>query len=166
MCVIENPKVYKTSLPKFNFNRLFRLGRRSLTSTRTVTDPHVISAYLKKRRQIDAAALSTQEKMPTSQIEIDDRKQRYVQEELARLKRNRDRRLARKKRMSINSASGLGMGPPTPLGETPPSSGSPASVAPPKVKVATFVSVLFFYVLLSLVEEMLGLWSGWSCQDE
>lgn len=162
-----------SNLSALTGNRILRITRTIVTPSgstekrvETVTDPHVISAYLKKRRQIDVAALSTEEKMPTSQNEIDDRKKKFLQEELARLKRNRDRRRAREKQMSISSASGLGMGPPTPLGETPPSIGSPASVAPPKVKVATFVSVLFFEVLLSSVEEMLGLWSGRSCQDE
>lgn len=137
-----------SNLSALTGNRILRITRTIVTPSgatekrvETVTDPHVISAYLKKRRQIDAAALSTEEKMPTSENEIDDRKKKFLQEELARLKRNRDRRRAREKQMSISSASGLAMGPPTPLGETPPSIGSPASAVPSKVKVATFVSV-------------------------
>ena len=48
--------------------------------------------------------------------------------------------------MSMNLSTPLTMGPPTPLGETPPSIGSPAAVVPPKVKVATFVCLHLFSV--------------------
>lgn len=64
--------------------------------------------------------------------------------------------------MSMSSASGLGMGPPTPLGETPPSIGSTASAVPPKVKAATFVCA-HVWLSLILLEEVLGVWSSWSC---
>ena len=46
--------------------------------------------------------------------------------------------MARQKQMSINLGTPLAMGP-APLGETPPSIGSPAATVPAKVKVATFV---------------------------
>ena len=98
----------------------------------TVTDPHIINAYVKKRRQIDAAVLSTEDQMPTSKEDINARKRKHIEEELARLKRNRDRRIARAKQMQTNNP--LAMGPPTPLGETPPSIPSPVPPAVAKVK--------------------------------
>lgn len=99
----------------------------------TVTDPHIINAYVKKRRQIDAAVLSTEDQMPTSKEDINARKRKHLEEELARLKRNRDRRIARAKQMQSNNPLAA-MGPPTPLGETPPSSGSPVPTVVAKVK--------------------------------
>ena len=108
----------------------------------TVTDPHVISAYIKKRQQIEVVALATEEHLPTTEGEMNLRKKKALLEELARLKRNRDRRAARLKQLSTSSSTPLAMGPPTPLGEIPPSIGSPAAAAPAKVKVATFVCCL------------------------
>jgi transcription initiation factor TFIID subunit 1, fungi type len=106
----------------------------------TVSDPHVINAYIKKRRQIDAAVRSTEELMPTSKEEMEVREKRGIEEELARLKRNRDRRLARAKLQGINIGGLAAMGPPTPLGETPPSIGSPLPVVPiKKEKTPTYV---------------------------
>ena len=43
----------------------------------TVTDRHVISAYIKKRRQIEAAVLSTEERLPTTEGEINTRKRNF-----------------------------------------------------------------------------------------
>ena len=43
----------------------------------TVTDPHVISAYIKKRRQIEAAVLTTEERLPTTEGEMDARKRNF-----------------------------------------------------------------------------------------
>jgi transcription initiation factor TFIID subunit 1 len=98
----------------------------------TVTDPHIINAYVKKRRQIDAVVLSTEDQMPTSKEDILARRRKTLEEELARLKRNRDRRIARAKQIQGNNPPA--MGPPTPLGETPPSIGSPAPTVVAKVK--------------------------------
>jgi transcription initiation factor TFIID subunit 1 len=127
-------------------NRVLRITRivrghdgREEKKVETVTDPHVIQAYLKKRRQIEDATLKTEELMPTNEAEIDQRRKKYIQEELVRLKRNRDRRIARRKQMGLSISTPLAMGPPTPLGETPPSIGSPAATTPVKTKVATFV---------------------------
>ena len=133
-------------------NRVLRITRTVRTvdggiekKVETVTDPHVINAYIKKRRQIEAAAMTTEEIIPTNESEIDARKKKFLLEELARLKRNRDRRIARAKQMSMNVNIPVAMGPPTPLGEVPPSTGSPASSAPPKVKVATFVCIHYIF---------------------
>jgi len=70
--------------------------------------------------------------MPTSKEEMVVREKRGIEEELARLKRNRDRRIARAKQQGINTSALASMGPPTPLGETPPSVGSPLPVATSK----------------------------------
>jgi transcription initiation factor TFIID subunit 1, fungi type len=152
-------------------NRILRITRTVRTidgvvekKIETVTDPHVINAYLKKRRQIEAAVLSTEELMPTNESEIDARKKKYLLEELARLKRNRDRRIARQKQMGMSATTPSAMGPPTPLGETPPQIGSPAPPVPSKVKVATFVCPLINYS--NFTAEVLGLWTGGSRQDE
>jgi len=130
-----------------NSNRILRITRTFKTPeggtekrVETVTDPHVINAYVKKRHQIEAAALTAEEKIPSSQGDLDNLQRKFVIEELARLKRNRDRRIARKRQQSMSgSFSGPIMGPPTPLGETPPSTGSPAPIVPKVPKVATFV---------------------------
>jgi transcription initiation factor TFIID subunit 1, fungi type len=104
----------------------------------TVTDPHVINAYVKKRREIDAAAAaSTDDTKPASEEQRQDITRQKLLEELARLKRNRDRRRARAK-LASGQTFGSGMGPPTPLGETPPSIGSPG---PPALKIKSSVFV-------------------------
>jgi transcription initiation factor TFIID subunit 1, fungi type len=127
-------------------NRILRITRTTRGAdggiekkTETVTDRHVISAYIKKRRQIEAAALGTEERLPTTEGERNARQKKLLLEELARLKRNRDRRMARQKQMGVSSSTPLAMGLPTPLGETSPSIGSPAATVSAKVKVATFV---------------------------
>ena len=132
-------------------NRILRITRTITTADggtekkiETVTDPHVISAYVRKQKQIEASAVLAQrnsEQLSTddgSQEALDAHKRKFLEAELARLKRNRDRRRARQKQ-AANLASVKG--PPTPLGETPPSAGSPAPtpVAALKVKVPTFV---------------------------
>lgn len=139
-----------SQMSSLNSNRILRITRTVRTpdggvekKVETVTDPHVINAYIKKRRQIEAAAMTTEEIMPTSESEIDARKRKYLLEELARLKRNRDRRIARAKQIALNQNTAVAMGPPTPLGETPPSIGSPASSVPSKIKGTTFVCVCF-----------------------
>ena len=101
--------------------------------------------------------------MPTSKEEINARKRKAVEEELARLKRNRDRRIARAKQIQGNNP--LAMGPPTPLGETPPSIGSPVPTAVAKVKGReVFVCTLRFGA--NCLAEMLGLRSGGTCEDQ
>ena len=129
----------------------------------TVTDPHIINAYVKKRRQIDTAAMSTEDQMPTSKEEINARKRKKLEEELARLKRNRDRRIARAKQIQGNNP--LAMGPPTPLGETPPSIGSPVPTAVAKVK-GREVFVCTLRSGANCLAEMLGLRSGGTCEDQ
>ena len=125
-------------------NRILRITRMYRTAdggterrVETVTDPHVINAYVKKRREIDSSVPTMEGgTTPASTEHIRDVTRQKLMEELARLKRNRDRRRARAKLMGGTVSA---MGPPTPLGETPPSVGSPAPVATAKVKNAVFV---------------------------
>lgn len=128
-------------------NRILRITRVYRTAdggierkVETVTDPHVINAYVKKRREIDSSVPHVEGATPSSSEQIQDLTKQKLLEELARLKRNRDRRIARAKLMG--GSGGSAMGPPTPLGETPPSVGSPAPTIP-KVKNAVFVCHLF-----------------------
>jgi len=109
-----------------------------------------------------------------SQEALDAHKRKFLEAELARLKRNRDRRRARQKQASSLASI---KGPSTPLGETPPSAGSPAPAPapPPKVKIPTFVqtpaplltSVVSRNNNLTFValEEVFGLWAGGTRQD-
>lgn len=127
-------------------NRVLRITRIYRTpdggtekKVETVTDPHVINAYVKKRREIDSSLPQPEEDAmtPASSEQRHALTRQKLLEELARLKRNRDRRRARAKLMGGAAASA--MGPPTPLGETSPSVGSPAPAAATKVKNAVFV---------------------------
>jgi len=168
-------------------NRILRITRTIKTADggtekkiETVTDPHVISAYVRKQKQIEAEAVlasRNSEQMATSdgsQEALDAHKRKFLEAELARLKRNRDRRRARQKQASSLASI---KGPSTPLGETPPSAGSPAPAPapPPKVKIPTFVqtpaplltSVVSRNNNLTFValEEVFGLWAGGTRQD-
>jgi transcription initiation factor TFIID subunit 1, fungi type len=126
-------------------NRVLRITRLYRTTdggvekkVETVSDQHVINAYVKKRREIDASVPQSEEAAtPGSSEQIKALTRQKLLDELARLKRNRDRRRARAKLMGPAGASA--MGPPTPLGETPPSLGSPAPTASSKVKNTVFV---------------------------
>jgi transcription initiation factor TFIID subunit 1, fungi type len=138
-----------SALSSVTGNRILRITRIVETAdggterkVETITDPHVISAYTRKRKQIEAQAQRAQatgDEMPVDGGgDIDAQRRKYLEAELARLKRNRDRRRARQKQAANMSSI---KGPPTPLGETPPSAGSPAPtpVTTAKPKIPTFV---------------------------
>ncbi|KAI9823580.1 MAG: hypothetical protein M1832_002361 [Thelocarpon impressellum] len=66
-----------------------------------VRDHRVIREYLKRRHAIEAEALALSELRPTGDADQDKRAQKRIQDELARLERNKDRRIARDKQKGI-----------------------------------------------------------------
>lgn len=64
--------------------------------TELVTDPNVIRAYTKRRQQLEDAQMLPDEISVTNDEERNKRHRRLLEEELARLKRNQDRRMARR----------------------------------------------------------------------
>jgi hypothetical protein len=147
-------------------NRILRITRtirgpngRDEKKIETVTDPHVIHAYIKKRQQIEDQTLKTEgELAPTNEAEKDQRRKQFIMEELLRLRRNRDRRIARGKQMGLSISGSSGMGPPTPLGETPPSIGSPAATAPVKTKTPVFVCAFETLLICRESARLVGRW--------
>ncbi|BFZ58326.1 hypothetical protein PYCC9005_005388 [Savitreella phatthalungensis] len=65
------------------------------STTEVITNPHVIHAYVKKRRQMHEARMAEDFVNGTPE-EIAARQRKKVEDELARLKRNQERRQARK----------------------------------------------------------------------
>ncbi|KAI9832832.1 MAG: hypothetical protein M1826_000998 [Phylliscum demangeonii] len=75
-------------------------GRRE-HETEVIRDPRVIRQYLIRRHAIEAEKMTLSELNPTGDAEQDKRAQKRLEEELARLKRNKDRRLTRDKQKSV-----------------------------------------------------------------
>ncbi|KAL8762393.1 MAG: hypothetical protein Q9184_001607 [Pyrenodesmia sp. 2 TL-2023] len=90
----------------------------------TVRDPRVIQQYRKRRNEHEFMGLKLQELRPTGDAEKDRVAQQKIDDELARLERNKDRRLARDKQKGLRD------------GDAADSPGSPSSVVPPPVKGA------------------------------
>ncbi|KAI9793989.1 MAG: hypothetical protein M1835_006858 [Candelina submexicana] len=66
-----------------------------------VRDPRIIRQYLKRRHAIEADNLKLSELKPTGDAERDKRAMKNLQTELARLERNKDRRIARDKQKGV-----------------------------------------------------------------
>ena len=64
--------------------------------TELVTDPKVITAYLKQRRSAETAKMAVDEINVTDDVEANKHRRKFLEQELARLNRNADRRQARK----------------------------------------------------------------------
>lgn len=64
--------------------------------TEIVRDPRVIAAYLDQKRAQEDAMLDLNEYVPTGDADADARYAKRILEEVARLKKNQDRRLLRK----------------------------------------------------------------------
>ncbi|MCJ1306186.1 hypothetical protein MMC08_009004, partial [Hypocenomyce scalaris] len=85
----------------------------------------VIRQYLKRRHAKEAESMKLSELKPTGDAEQDKRYQQRLEKELARLERNKDRRLARDKQKGIQT-DGAAASPGTPT--SPAAAGStPAS---------------------------------------
>ncbi|MCJ1263225.1 hypothetical protein MMC22_003095 [Lobaria immixta] len=88
-----------------------------------IRDPRVIRQYLKRRHAKEAESTKLSELKPTGVAEVDRRHQKTLEKELARLERNKDRRLARDKQKGLHPDSAAA---------SPSSPKSPAAVPPPK----------------------------------
>ncbi|KAI0361004.1 atypical/TAF1 protein kinase [Trametes cingulata] len=64
--------------------------------TEIVRDPAVITAYLKKRQAIEEENMTADALAPTGDAERDRRARKRIEEEIARMKKNQERRLHRK----------------------------------------------------------------------
>lgn len=64
--------------------------------TEIVRDVAVISAYVKKRQQIEEENTTADALAPTGDAEKDKRAKKRLEEEIARMKKNQERRLHRK----------------------------------------------------------------------
>ncbi|KAI0778747.1 atypical/TAF1 protein kinase [Trametes elegans] len=64
--------------------------------TEIVRDPAVITAYLKKRQAIEEENMTADALAPTGDAERDKRARKRIEEEIARMKKNQERRLHRK----------------------------------------------------------------------
>ncbi|KAI9834937.1 MAG: hypothetical protein M1819_002660 [Sarea resinae] len=111
--------------------KVLRINRRRLVPKEglkleedVIKDPRVIRMYLKRRHAIEAENLKLSELKPTGDAERDRRSQKLLEEELARLERNKDRRLARDKQKGLLSNG---------IGKSPSSPGSPATINPKSV---------------------------------
>ncbi|KAI9846871.1 MAG: hypothetical protein M1837_003483 [Sclerophora amabilis] len=78
-----------------------------------IRDPRVIRQYLKTRHALEAEKLALSELRPTGDADKDRRDQKRLEEELARLERNKDRRIARDKAKGIFT-DGAAMSPGSP----------------------------------------------------
>ncbi|KAI9756377.1 MAG: Autophagy protein 22 [Chaenotheca gracillima] len=85
-----------------------------------IRDPRVIRQYIKRRHALEAEHMTLSELKPTGDSEQDKRDQKRIQEELARLERNKDRRIARDKAKGIIHPDGSAASPNSP--------GSPSTV--------------------------------------
>ncbi|KAL8750668.1 MAG: hypothetical protein Q9199_006922 [Rusavskia elegans] len=90
----------------------------------TVRDARIIRQYQKRKKAQGLANINLNDAKPTGNAELDRLAQQAVAEELARLERNKDRRLARDKQKGARD------------GDTADGSGSPSSVARPPTKSA------------------------------
>ncbi|KAI4121919.1 MAG: hypothetical protein LQ338_006083 [Usnochroma carphineum] len=90
----------------------------------TVRNPRVIRQYLKRKMDQHFAKVNLHEIKPTGDAEQDRINQQIVTDELARLERNKDRRLARDKQKGLRNGD---------AGDSP---GSPSSTALPPAKSA------------------------------
>ena len=102
------------------------------TTSELITNPHVIHAYIKKRQQMNEAALADDFVHGTPE-EIAARQKKKLEEELARLKRNQERRQARKAaalRKSLKSQGHLAHASGVSSPMTPGSSGLTAAPSP------------------------------------
>lgn len=64
--------------------------------TEVVSDANVIRAYMKRRQELEDSQVKPDQIAVTNDAEINRRRRKILEEELARLKRNQDRRQARK----------------------------------------------------------------------
>ena len=64
--------------------------------TEIVRDPSVIRAYVRKRQMIEEESVPAGELMPTGDEERDRRARKVLEEKIARMKKNQERRLHRK----------------------------------------------------------------------
>ncbi|ODQ66812.1 hypothetical protein NADFUDRAFT_11137, partial [Nadsonia fulvescens var. elongata DSM 6958] len=78
--------------------------------TEVIKDPNVIRAYVKRRQTIEDSQLLPDEIAPTDNEETNRRKRKILEEELARLQRNQERRNARKAMKAGPESSGKGIG--------------------------------------------------------
>ncbi|KAL8728147.1 MAG: hypothetical protein Q9166_005597 [cf. Caloplaca sp. 2 TL-2023] len=92
--------------------------------TQIVGNPRVIRQYQRKKKAQGLANINLNEVKPTGDAETDRVKQQLLDDELARLERNKDRRLARDKQKGARDA------------DTVDSPGSPPSAARPPTKSA------------------------------
>lgn len=92
-----------SAMSSSNQNKALRIERlvrdengNTVTETEIVTDPHVIHAYVTKRRTMDEAELGDDELGPGNDDEKNRRVKLKIEAELAKLKRNQERRRLRK----------------------------------------------------------------------
>ncbi|KZF22372.1 hypothetical protein L228DRAFT_268840 [Xylona heveae TC161] len=79
-----------------------------------IRDPRVIRQYLRRRHEIEAETLKLTDLRPTGDAEQDRRNRKLLEGELARLERNKDRRLARDKQKGLlTGANGKSPGSPS-----------------------------------------------------
>ncbi|KAL8923796.1 MAG: hypothetical protein Q9172_002977 [Xanthocarpia lactea] len=90
----------------------------------TIRDPSIIRQYQRKKKAQGLANINLNDAKPTGNAELDRLAQQAVAEELARLERNKDRRLARDKQKGVRD------------GDVADAPGSPSSVARPAAKSA------------------------------
>lgn len=89
--------------------------------TEVVRDPRVIREYLRRRHAMEAESMTLSDLKPTGDAEQDKRARKRLEEELARLERNKDRRLARDKQ-KLNLQEAVAGSPASP------GAGSPSAV--------------------------------------
>ncbi|KAI9792737.1 MAG: hypothetical protein M1833_001018 [Piccolia ochrophora] len=94
--------------------RDIKKGSRVEKVTTEVRDPRVIREYLKRRHAIEAENLKLHELRPTGNAEDDRRAQKRLEEELARLERNKERRIARDKQKGLLPNDGSATSPGSP----------------------------------------------------
>ncbi|KAI9803832.1 MAG: hypothetical protein M1825_001712 [Sarcosagium campestre] len=104
-------------------HRETRKGKQIERTTVEVKDPRVIREYLKRRHLIEAENTALADIKPTGNAEEDRRNQKRIAEELARLERNKDRRIARDKQKGLFVGDGSARSP-----------GSPSSPAAGSIK--------------------------------
>jgi transcription initiation factor TFIID subunit 1, fungi type len=77
---------------------------------RIITDPKVMREYIRRRRAQDLSRLALEDLKPTGNAEIDARQRKMLEEELARLHRNKERRHVREKAKGIFDPDGDSVG--------------------------------------------------------
>jgi len=94
-----------------------------------ITDPRVIREYSKRRKQIDISEMSFDQMQKTGDTDLDREQTKAMRIELARLERNKERRLGREKAKGIlpmNAAGSPEPGTPGGAGSPAPDAGTPA----------------------------------------